>query len=152
MPTRHISTVTTPTGQDQIYRNSNTTDFLFRVEGGDNIAKYNISLGYLGNDGTVKNTNFNRYNAQVNASVLVSRQVEIQAAINAAYLKGQFQEQSLSHEISPFISAYRRSPLLNPYASDMYGNLINSYSSYWYGAIENKDFIATNPLAVVNTP
>lgn len=49
--------------QDQIYRNSNTTDFLFRVEGGDNIAKYNISLGYLGNDGTVKNTNFNRYNA-----------------------------------------------------------------------------------------
>ncbi|MDE6370750.1 MAG: TonB-dependent receptor plug domain-containing protein, partial [Duncaniella sp.] len=34
--------------QDQIFRNSNTTDFLFRVEGGDNIAKYNISLGYMG--------------------------------------------------------------------------------------------------------
>lgn len=136
--------------QDQIYRNSNTADFLFRVEGGDNIAKYNISLGYLGDNGTLKNTNFDRYNAQVNASVLVSRQVEIQANINAAYLKGKFQDQSLSQEISPLISAYRRSPLLSPYASDMYGNLINSYSNYWYGAIENKDFIATNPLAVVN--
>lgn len=136
--------------QDEIYRNSNTMDFLFRVEGGDNIAKYNISLGYLGDDGTMKNTNFNRYNAQVNASVLVSRQVEIQAAINAAYLKGQFQEQSLAYETSPLIASLRRSPLLSPYASDMYGNLINSYSNYWYGAIENRDFISSNPLAIVN--
>lgn len=136
--------------QDEVYRNSNTMDFLFRVEGGDNIAKYNISLGYLGDDGTMKNTNFDRYNAQVNASVLVSRQVEIQAAINAAYLKGQFQEQSLAYETSPLIAAYRRSPLLNPHASDMYGNLIDSYSNYWYGAIENTDFISSNPTALVN--
>ncbi len=136
--------------QDEIFSNSNTADFLFRVEGGDNIAKYNISLGYMGDNGTLKNTNTNRYNAQVNASVLVSRQVEIQAAINAAYLKGRYQEQSLSAETSPLISAYRRSPLLSPYASDMYGNLINSYSNYWYGAIENTDMIATNPVAVVD--
>lgn len=136
--------------QDEIFRNSNTKDLLFRVEGGDNIAKYNISLGYLGNDGTLRNTSANRYNAQVNASMLVSRQVEIQACINAAYLNGRFQEQSLSPEISPLVSAYRRSPLLSPYASDMYGNLIDSYSSYWYGAIKNEDFIATNPLAVVS--
>ena len=39
--------------QDQIYRNSTTMDYLFRVEGGDNIAKYNISLGYLGDKGTL---------------------------------------------------------------------------------------------------
>lgn len=137
--------------QNEIYRNSNTRDLLFRVEGGDNIAKYNISLGYLGNDGTIRNTSANRYNAQVNASMLVSRQIEIQTCINAAYLNGKFQEQSISPEVSPMISAYRRSPLLSPYASDMYGNLIDKYSSYWYGAIQKDELIATNPLAVVNT-
>lgn len=136
--------------QDQLFRNSNTADFLFRVEGGDNIAKYNISLGYMGDNGTIKNTNSNRYNAQVNASVLVSRQIEIQANINAAYMNGKYQHQGLGVETSPLIAAYRRSPLLSPYASDMYGNLIDEYSTYYYGAIENKDFWTSNPLAIVD--
>ena len=137
--------------QDEIFRNSNTMDYLFRVEGGDNIAKYNISLGYMGDDGTLKNTSSSRYNTQVNASVLVSKKFEIQAAINAAYLTGDYQEQGMSRETNPMLAAYRRSPLLSPWKSDMYGNLINTYSSYWYGAIENEHFIESNPLAIVNT-
>ncbi len=137
--------------QDEIFRNSNTMDYLFRVEGGDNIAKYNISLGYMGDDGTLKNTSSSRYNTQVNASVLVSKKFEIQAAINAAYLTGDYQEQGMSKETNPMLAAYRRSPLLSPWKSDMYGNLINTYSSYWYGAIENENFIESNPLAIVNT-
>lgn len=137
--------------QDEIFRNSNTMDYLFRVEGGDNIAKYNISLGYMGDDGTLKNTSSSRYNTQVNASVLVSKKFEIQAAINAAYLTGDYQEQGMSKETNPMLAAYRRSPLLSPWKSDMYGNLINTYSSYWYGAIENEHFIESNPLAIVNT-
>lgn len=137
--------------QDEIFSNSNTMDYLFRVEGGDNIAKYNISLGYMGDDGTLRNTNSDRYNAQVNASVLVSKKFEIQAAINAAYLSGQYQEQGMSYETSPLLTAYRRSPLLSPQSSDMYGNLIDTYSSYWYGAIQNEDFIVSNPVAIVNS-
>jgi TonB-linked SusC/RagA family outer membrane protein len=137
--------------QDEIYRNSTTMDYLFRVEGGDNIAKYNISLGYMGDQGTLKNTNSDRYNAQINASVLVSKQLEIRANINTSYLKGQYQEQGLSIETNPLLAAYRRSPLLSPYQSDMYGNLIGSYASYWFGAIQNTDFIVSNPVSLVNT-
>lgn len=137
--------------QDEIMRNSSTMDYLFRVEGGDNIAKYNISLGYLGDNGTMKNTHTDRYNAQINASVLVSKKVEILTSINTAYLTGQYQEQGMSRETSPLLTSYRRSPLLSPMASDMYGNLISRYSSYYYGAIKNSDFIASNPLAIVNT-
>ncbi len=137
--------------QDEIYRNSSTMDYLFRVEGGDNIAKYNISLGYMGDQGTLRNTHSDRYNAQINASVLVSKQFEIRASVNTAYLKGQYQEQGLQKETNPLLAAYRHSPLLSPYKSDMYGNLINTYASYWFGAINNEDFIVSNPLALVNT-
>lgn len=137
--------------QDEIYRNSSTMDYLFRVEGGDNIAKYNISLGYMGDQGTLKNTNSDRYNAQINASVLVSKNFEVRANINTAYLKGQYQEQGLSKETNPLLAAYRRAPLLSPFKSDMYGNLISTYASYWFGAIENEDFIVSNPVSLVNT-
>lgn len=137
--------------QDEIFETSTTMDYLFRVEGGDNIAKYNISLGYMGDEGTLKGTHSDRYNAQVNASVLVSKNFEIQTSINAAYLTGEYQEQGMSYETNPMLAAYRRSPLLNPYASDMYGNLIDKYSSYMYGAIENSDFYVSNPSAIVGS-
>ena len=57
----------------------------------------------------------------------------------------------MSYETNPMLAAYRRSPLLNPYASDMYGNLIDKYSSYMYGAIENSDFYVSNPSAIVGS-
>ena len=137
--------------QDEIYRNSTSMDYLFRVEGGDNIAKYNISLGYMSDEGTLKDTYSDRYNAQINASVLVSKQFEIRANINTAYLKGKYQEQGLSLETNPLLAAYRRAPLLSPYWSDLYGNLTGKYADYNLGAITNENFRVSNPVSLVNT-
>lgn len=137
--------------QDAIYRNSLSMDYLFRVEGGDNIAKYNISLGYTSDEGTLKDTYSDRYQAQINASVLVSKQFEIRANVNTAYLKGQYQEQGILPATNPLLAAYRRAPLLNPQQSDMYGNLISQYASYRFGAIDNEDFWVSNPVSLVNT-
>lgn len=136
--------------QDKIYRNSASMDFLFRVEGGDNIAKYNISLGYMSDKGTLKSTYSDRYQAQINASVLVSKKFEIRANINTAYLKGQYQEQGINLSTNPLLAAYRHSPLLSPYKSDIYGNLISTYASYRFGAIENSDFWVSNPVSLIN--
>ena len=137
--------------QDEIYHNSTSMDYLFRVEGGDNIAKYNISLGYMSDNGTLRNTYSDRYQAQINASVLVSKQLEIRANINTAYLKGEYKEQGIRMETNPLLAAYRRSPLLSPYQSDMYGNLISKYASYRFGAIENENFYVSNPVSLVNS-
>ena len=137
--------------QDEIMRNATTMDYLFRVEGGDAVAKYNISLGYSRNDGTVKNTFSDRYSSQINTSIMVSKQFEINANINLAYLNGKYQEQGLSYETNPLLAAVRKAPLLSPYASDLNGNLINKYSSYNFGAITNSDFIVSNPLALVES-
>ena len=137
--------------QDEIYRNSTSMDYLFRVEGGDNIAKYNISLGYTSDDGTLKETYSDRYQAQINASVLVSKQFEIRANINTAYLKGKYQEQGISLETNPLLAAYRRAPLLSPYWSDMYGNLTGKYADYYLGAITDENFRVSNPVSLVNT-
>ena len=137
--------------QDEIYRNSTSMDYLFRVEGGDNIAKYNISLGYTSDEGTLKETYSDRYQAQINASVLVSKQFEIRANINTAYLKGKYQEQGISLETNPLLAAYRRAPLLSPYWSDMNGNLTGKYADYYLGAITDENFRVSNPVSLVNT-
>lgn len=141
--------------QDEIYDNSMTHDYLFRVEGGDAIAKYDISLGYTGDQGTLMDTKSDRYNAQINANVLVSKQFEITASVNLAYLDGEYQEQGYSMETNPLLAAYRRSPLLSPYKSnnvpdaDGVYRLLDTYSNYYLGASTNTDFIVSNPLAIV---
>lgn len=143
--------------QDQIYDNSATHDYLFRVEGGDAIAKYDISLGYTGDQGVIKDTKSDRFHAQINANALISKTWEINANVNLTYLNGQYQEQGYSLETNPLLAAYRRAPILSPYQSSQipsedgtYG-LINKYSSYYMGSITNTDFIVSNPLSIVNT-
>ncbi len=143
--------------QDKIYSNSMTHDYLFRVEGGDAIAKYDIALGYTGDQGTLTDTKSDRFHAQINANVLVSKQWELNANVNLAYLNGEYQEQGYSLETNPLLAAYRRSPLLSPYQSSTIPSedgtyaLINKYSSYYMGSITNTDFIVSNPLSIVKS-
>ncbi len=142
--------------QDVIYRNSMTHDYLFRVEGGDAIAKYDISLGYTGDQGVMENTSSDRFQAQINANILVGKKWEINANINLAYLTGTYQEQGYSLETNPLFAAYRRSPLLSPYKSNSVPSadgtyaLLATYNNYYLGACRNTDFIVSNPLSLIN--
>lgn len=137
--------------QNELYQSGITTDHLIRVEGGDAIAKYDISVGYSHDEGTLKRTAQDRFNAQINSNVLVSKKVEIGTSIGLAYLDGNYQEQGMIPETNPLLAAYRRSPVLSPYKSDMYGSLLDSYASYYYGNNTNTDFIVSNPTAIINT-
>lgn len=137
--------------QNILFQNGMTTDHLVRVEGGDAIAKYDISLGYMRDEGVVKDTYSDRFHTQINSNVLVSKKLEIGATIGLAYINGSYQEQGLSKETNPLLAAYRRAPVLSPYKSDMYGNLLNTYAGYKYGNISNTDFIVSNPMSIVGS-
>lgn len=137
--------------QDLIYRDGFVTDNLFRIEGGDAIAKYDLSLGYSQENGILVNTGWQRYNTQLNTNILVSKKVEIFTTVGLAYITGNYQEQGMVKETNPILSAYMKAPVLSPYRYDQYGNRLSSYSSYYYGISENMDFAVTNPLAAVHT-
>lgn len=143
--------------QDKIYSNSMTNDYLFRVEGGDAIAKYNMSLGYTGDQGVLKDTKSDRFQAQINANVLVTKKWEINANINLAYLNGKYQEQGYKLETNPLLAAYRRAPILSPYQNSTIPDengvyaLLSDYSSYYMGSITNTDFIVSNPVSIINS-
>ena len=139
--------------QDLIYRRGFITDNLFRIEGGDAIAKYDISLGYALENGLLANTNSQRYHAQFNINTLVSKKVEILATIGLAYLTGQQQEQGLDSRTNPVYASYLKPPVLSPYNYDDYGNQLLKFAPYYfdYGSgSRNMDFALTNPLAAVS--
>lgn len=137
--------------QDEIYQKGFVTDNLFRIEGGDAIAKYDLSLGYAQESGILKNTKSQRYHTQLNTNVLISKKIEMFATVGLAYMDGTYQEQGMISQTNPILAAYAQSPLLSPYGSDESGNMLSTFAPYYYGISTNMDFAVSNPLAIVNT-
>ena len=137
--------------QDLLYRNAFVTDNTARIEGGDEIAKYDLSLGYSRDEGILKGTSLDDYHTQLNADVMISKWVSMNATVGMSYLSGKYQNQGMSAEYNPLLAAYARSPFLSPYETDTNGEGLKTYSKYYYGKSENMDFAVSNPIAIINT-
>lgn len=137
--------------QNLLYRKSFTTDNTVRVEGGDEIAKYDLSLGYSKTDGILKNTTLSNYHTQLNTNILIGKKLELSATVGLAYITGNYQNQGIYIEYNPLLAAYARSPYLSPYERDIDGSDLSTFSNYYYGQSTNMDFAVSNPLAIINT-
>lgn len=140
--------------QKEIYQKGFVTENLFRVEGGDAIAKYDLSLGYAMENGILKNTSSNRYHTQLNGNIMVSKNFEIYATVGLAYQTGDYQEQGMVARSNPLLAAYAQSPLLTPFqrVHNENNELVSTpvYSDYYYGICQDMNFAVSNPLAIVN--
>ena len=138
-----------------IQRTGFTTENLFRVEGGDEIAKYNISFGYTGNQGTVRNTNTDRYHTLISANVLASRKVDIFANVGLAYITGNYQNMGMQMETNPILSAYNTMPLINANEKQNDGTVLSNLAAYNFWNTSSNPMYAydnvSNPMALVNT-
>lgn len=139
--------------QSQIYSPAFSSNNVFRVEGGDEIAKYNISVGYTSDGGTLKNTSSERYNTLINSNILVSRKVDIFTTVGLSYTKSRLQEQGMFQETNPLLTATLAMPQLNPYKADENGNLTRNYASYDFSNVNDNPTFAyenvSNSLALV---
>lgn len=140
---------------DEIQQNGFTTENLFRVEGGDEIAKYNISFGYTGNEGTVRNTGTDRFHTLISANVLASRQVDIFANIGLAYITSNLQNVGMTQQTNPLLSSYHAMPLISPFEKQNDGSELSNYAAYNFWNTSSDPIFAydnvSNPLAIVNT-
>jgi TonB-linked SusC/RagA family outer membrane protein len=98
--------------QDLVLRNSSTKNVYLKVTGGDNIAKYALSLGFMNNGGIVVGTDSKKYNMRFNGDLNLSKRLT--ATTNLSYT---FNEQNLRNEgtastTNPLFLALIKSPFL----------------------------------------
>lgn len=138
-----------------IQRTGFTTENLFRVEGGDEIAKYNISFGYTGNRGTIRNTGTDRYHTLISADVLASRKVDIFANIGLAYVTSDLQNMGMQLQTNPMLAAYHSMPLINANEKQSDGSVLPNLAAYnFWNTSSNPVYDydnVSNPIGVVNT-
>ena len=58
--------------QKHVYEEAFTQNYSINVQGGDDVANYNLSVGYAASDATLKNNSFSRFNLRLNSATRFS--------------------------------------------------------------------------------
>lgn len=141
--------------QSEIYHPALMTNNVLRVEGGDEVAKYNLSVGYSSDGGIIQGTSTQRYHTLLNSNIMVSRKVDISTSVGLSYINSSLQEQGLSEETNPMLAAWYKMPVLSPYYANTDGKLTNTYATYNFSNVNEYPAYpyenVSNPTAIVNT-
>lgn len=107
--------------QKDLYRNAFTHNYRVGVQGGDDVAKYNLSLGYSSSQATAKNNDFNRLNIRFNTDINMFKNLTTQ--LDMGYVRTAFNvldngwSEDLVHQniSSPNVLGLIQSPFLSKY-------------------------------------
>ena len=138
--------------QDLIMNPAFVSENILKIKGGDAVAKYDLSFGYLNQQGVVENSGMKRYNMRLNSSINISQKLNFFTSMSLAYISNNLHEQGIVPQTNPLLASMSKSPMLSPYRKDEYNNLLPDYASVRNeeGHIRIGDAVS-NPLALVNT-
>ena len=129
--------------QDLIYSNAAFTNLNINVKGGDEIARYGLSFGYVDGDGIIKTTGYQGYNLRFVGLLNIFTWLKMNAGVSLSYNNAQLKESAKVLETSPILTSLAKSPMLNPYQYDEEGQQLT--------ALANVDELGiSNPQAVID--
>lgn len=100
--------------QKEVFEDSYTQDYFFRVTGGDEIAKYGLSIGFMDNSGIVSNTSSQRFSTRFNSESTVTEKFSIQTNMAVSYQKNKLSDDGILGRTSPIYTALIKAPILAP--------------------------------------
>jgi len=99
--------------QKKVLSESYTNNYYLKVSGGDNIATYGLSMGFMKSQGVVKTTDLSRYNTRFNAEFNFSKRFKGYTNLAFTYNEQQLKDQGIADKTSPIFLALTKSPFLN---------------------------------------
>lgn len=128
---------------DNVTRNGNMQHYGINVQGGDDIAKYSISLSYDGQKGVVEETDFSRLNARINSDVFLTKTLTLATDVYFTNLNYTLQDDGVNKTTSPRYLALVKAPFLVGYSyTDDGTQLTNTLNDV-------DDLGVSNPLALL---
>lgn len=137
--------------QDNLYRTAFTQNYKVGVEGGDDVAMYNLTLGYANSKATAKENGFDRLNIRFNTDISMFK--NFNTAIDIAYSRNSYdlrdngwaENYSQRNISSPNVLGLLQTPFISPFAHNIAyqnGGLVliptdKVYSGKEYNAVNN---------------
>lgn len=128
--------------QKEIFSDAMFTNLNLKVKGGDAIARYGLSFGYMKSDGIAKNTGYNGYNLRFIGRLNIFTWLKMNAGVAMNYNTSTMKESAKVKETNPILASLAKSPMLNPYQYDLNGNMITALT-------EVDELGVSNPVAII---
>jgi TonB-linked SusC/RagA family outer membrane protein len=132
--------------QKEIFKKGILQKYHMFIKGGDEIATYNISTGYLKQDGIYSKSNFSRFNLRVNGKVNITDKFSVAPNVKLSLADTYLPNQGFSANKNPILSALTKPPIMAIYARDP----LQGVQLPYLDNVENSGltFPASNPVAV----
>ncbi len=141
---------------DYVYRNAWAQNYRVNVQGGDDAAMYNFSLGFADGASTIKNNDFNRLNIRFNTDVNLSKILKTRFDIAYSRIVRDLRDDGIREDltagpvVSPGFLSLIKAPILSPYAFNNGGEMSEAFSDaddFVKGIYSENDSYA-NPLTI----
>lgn len=128
--------------QDVIFRNSMNQNYYIDIKGGDDIAIFALSLGYLNHKGVLEGTDFSRYTARFNSRYNMSKRLTLNANMSFNYGEKNLKDEGEAYT-NPIRIALSKSPFMTTY--------IFNETDIETKSLEQADILGvSNPYVAVN--
>ena len=107
--------------QDKVFSGAFNNNYNLRVSGGDNIARYVLSMGYGGNKGIVESTDMSRYSTRFNGNLNISEKLAINTALSFVFNEQNLRDQGLTLKTNPIYLSLLKSPFVRTNRVDNQG-------------------------------
>ena len=129
--------------QSEIFRPAVVSKYHFFLKGGDDIATYNISTGYLSHKGICENSNYTRFNLRINGKINITDRFSVTPNAKLSLGDGRLDNHGPSAWKNPILASVLMPPIMAPYTRDESTGAALNYLD------DTGVFDASNPVAIV---
>ena len=143
----------------EVYHNTFVSNYSINVQGGDDVANYNLSVGYMFGDATQRGNDISRFNMRLNTDIHVIRRLDVRFDASYSDVTRDLRDDGATADLtvgtvtSPGFLSLIKSPFLAPYAYDVNGNpshYLAAADDYAIKAFESDGEIYQNAVRLAN--
>ncbi len=143
--------------KDEVYRKAITQNYSLHIQGGDDVANYNLSVGYMDARSTLDKNDMTRFNIRFNTDIVLGRNFTTRFDASYTNITRNLRDAGITtdYETTPLASintlALLKSPFLSPYdysIADQKSSFIADADDYLQEVLGERASLA-NPLAIL---
>lgn len=141
----------------EVYDEAFTQNYSINVQGGDDIANYNLSVGYAAADAAIKGNSFSRFNLRLNSDIFLTKKFDIRFSASYSDVNRELRDDGVMDNITdntitaPGFLSLVKAPFLNPYAFDTQGNISSflAEADDYLDEVLGEEASLSNPLSIL---
>lgn len=106
--------------QDEIFRPAYKQHYSLNVSGGDEVAVYGLSLGFVNKESVVEGSDFNRFNARINTGIKFNPAIQVFTNMSFVYGMKNLANEGNAGYLNPIYSALVKAPFTTSFVYDQH--------------------------------